>query len=40
MERKIGNLLQFLRRQGKIETEGIKKAAVWKPASPPKPLKT
>ena len=40
MERKIGNLLQSLRRQGKIETEGIKKAAVWKPASPSKPLKT
>lgn len=35
-ERKIGNLLQSLRRQGKIETEGVKKAAVWKPASPSK----
>ncbi len=38
-ERKIGNLLQILRRQGKIEAHGIKKAAVWKltPAHSPEP---
>jgi ATP-dependent DNA helicase RecG len=36
-ERKIGNLLQVLRRQGKIEADGIKKAAVWKLPPPPSP---
>jgi ATP-dependent DNA helicase RecG len=38
-ERKIGNLLQLLRRQGKIEAEGIKKTAVWKlvPSTPSEP---
>lgn len=33
-ERKIGNLLQALRRQGKIEADGVTKTAVWK-LSPP-----
>ena len=29
-ERKIGNLLQLLRRKGKIQAEGIKKSTVWR----------